>query len=251
MSAFSENVRRNSGTLFEMEPLQRRFSFKVMVIGDSGVGKTSLMRRYCKGVYTHKYKMTIGADFMTKEIRWDTNTKVSLQIWDTAGQERFGNVNSVYFRGAHGALVVYDVKRNDTKFNTLKWKEQVYRDTRDNSGHYYEPPCLLIANKSDLLGLGDDCLSMTDMNNFAEKGGFIDWKDTSCLRDEGVDESMKTLIASMIKRDALQDYSDDDIISLGADIDRSYDESSWASWCGGVVSRPFRSSTVKLDEVTY
>ncbi|KAE8706833.1 Ras-related protein Rab7 [Hibiscus syriacus] len=89
--------------------MKRRTLLKVIVLGDSGVGKTSLMNQYIYNKFNQQYKATIGADFVTKELQIDDKL-VTLQIWDTAGQERFQSLVSAFYRGTDCCVIVFDVK---------------------------------------------------------------------------------------------------------------------------------------------
>lgn len=81
---------------------------KIVIIGDSGVGKTNLMTKYCEGVFRESYVATIGVDFKLKDIRIN-DLLIRLQIWDTAGQERFRNITQAYFKGAKGIILAFDL----------------------------------------------------------------------------------------------------------------------------------------------
>jgi Ras-related protein Rab-11A len=85
------------------------FLFKVVMIGDSGVGKSNLLMRYTKNEFNLESKTTIGVEFATKTIRTSAGHVIKSQIWDTAGQERYRAITTAYYRGAVGALLVYDV----------------------------------------------------------------------------------------------------------------------------------------------
>ena len=89
------------------------YLFKLLIIGDSGVGKSCLLLRFAEGTYTDSYISTIGVDFKIHTVNLDGKV-VKLQIWDTAGQERFRTITSSYYRGAHGIIVVYDVTDQET-----------------------------------------------------------------------------------------------------------------------------------------
>ncbi|EEB90600.1 hypothetical protein MPER_11169 [Moniliophthora perniciosa FA553] len=102
------------------------YLFKLLLIGDSGVGKSCLLLRFADDTYTESYISTIGVDFKIRTIELEGKT-VKLQIWDTAGQERFRTITSSYYRGAHGIIVVYDVTDNDTFTNVKQWLQEIDR----------------------------------------------------------------------------------------------------------------------------
>lgn len=116
--------------------------FKLLLVGDSGVGKTCLLLRFADDTYMTQYISTIGVDFKIRTIDLDGKI-VKLQIWDTAGQERFRTITSSYYRGAHGIVVVYDVTDRESFLNVKTWMEEVKRYATDNVR------CLLVGNKID------------------------------------------------------------------------------------------------------
>lgn len=103
---------------------QQDFLAKVIIIGDSGVGKTNLLTKYCEGVFKETYVATIGVDFKLKTVEID-NCKVKLQIWDTAGQERFRNITQTYFKGAAGIILAYAINSKQSFRNIATWIKQV------------------------------------------------------------------------------------------------------------------------------
>lgn len=117
--------------------------FKILLIGDSGVGKSCLLLRFVDDAYTESYISTIGVDFKIRTLNLDGKT-VKLQIWDTAGQERFRTITSSYYRGAHGIAVVYDVTDMETFNNVKQWLGEIDKYASDSVNK------LLIGNKSDL-----------------------------------------------------------------------------------------------------
>jgi Ras-related protein Rab-8A len=100
------------------------FTIKLLMIGDSSVGKTSILNKYVTNKFTDEFTTTIGIDFHIKRIAVN-NKIVKLQLWDTAGQERFRSVTIGYFRGAQGALVVYDITNRESFKNIKKWMEDI------------------------------------------------------------------------------------------------------------------------------
>jgi Ras-related protein Rab-8A len=98
--------------------------FKVIIIGDSGVGKTNILTRYCEGIFKDSYVATIGVDFKVKMVDVE-GRKVKLQIWDTAGQERFKNITQTYYKGAAGIILVYAINNQDSFRNISNWLKQI------------------------------------------------------------------------------------------------------------------------------
>ncbi|CAH0549043.1 unnamed protein product [Brassicogethes aeneus] len=98
--------------------------FKLLIIGDSGVGKSSLLLRFSDNTFTGNYITTIGVDFKIKTVSID-GQKIKLQIWDTAGQERFRTITSTYYRGTHGVIVVYDVTNGESFANVKRWLHEI------------------------------------------------------------------------------------------------------------------------------
>lgn len=102
---------------------------KVIIIGDSGVGKTNILTRYCEGIFKDSYVATIGVDFKVKMVDVE-GRKVKLQIWDTAGQERFKNITQTYYKGAAGIILVYAINNQESFRNIQNWIKQI-----ENSSH--------------------------------------------------------------------------------------------------------------------
>lgn len=118
------------------------YLFKLLIIGDSGVGKSSLMNRFSDNVFSESYINTIGVDFKIRTI--EVNGKmIKLQIWDTAGQERFRTIVSSYYRGAHGIMIVFDITDKDSFNNVRMWTEEIRKYAIDNV------KTILIGNKAD------------------------------------------------------------------------------------------------------
>jgi Ras-related protein Rab-11A len=102
-----------------------QFIFKIVLLGDSGVGKSNLVFRFTKNEFNKDSKSTIGVEFATKTVQIDDNKLVKAQIWDTAGQERYRSIASSYYRGAVGALLVYDVTDRNSFNHVPMWLKEV------------------------------------------------------------------------------------------------------------------------------
>eukprot|EP00727_Mastigamoeba_balamuthi_P005575 m51a1_g1637 putative rab gtpase (218) ;mRNA; r:304047-305416 len=170
----------------------KKHLYKVLVIGDYAVGKTSLIKRYCEGYFTPNYKLTIGVDFAVKNIR-HMDTDVTLQLWDIAGHERFGTMTRVYYKYAIAAIIVYDVQRPSTFDAVLKWKEDV--DTKVELPSGERIPCMLLANKCDTNTPIDSEL----MDKFARDNGFVGWFPTSALSDTNIDKAMMFMVDHILE----------------------------------------------------
>jgi small GTP-binding protein len=160
---------------------------KVIVIGDSQVGKTKLAIRFADGVYTAESMTTIGVDFKDKTVNLD-GTVYKLQIWDTAGQEKFRTITESYYRRARGALIVYDVSNLDSFQNAEIWFDSLFKV------HQNTIPVLLVGNKCDLPHLVPD----NDARVLAEKH-HVDLFFTSAKTGDGIDETFEKLARLVIE----------------------------------------------------
>ena len=118
--------------------------FKIVLIGDSAVGKSQLLLRYTKNQFKNKAASTIGMEFATQQVIIDENTSVRAQIWDTAGQERYRAITNAYYRQAIGVLLVYDITKRVSFENLERWLTEV-REHADS-----KIQIILVGNKSDL-----------------------------------------------------------------------------------------------------
>eukprot|EP01135_Chromosphaera_perkinsii_P006529 Nk52_evm1s539 gene=Nk52_evmTU1s539 len=119
------------------------YLFKMLLVGDSGVGKTCMLMRYVDGSFTESFIATIGIDFKVKTVQHD-GKNIKLQMWDTAGQERFKSITTAYYRGAMGYIMVYDISQAHTFDNIKQWIQNV----KQNSSQHVE--LVLVGNKCDL-----------------------------------------------------------------------------------------------------
>ncbi|XP_030586579.1 ras-related protein Rab-3D-like [Archocentrus centrarchus] len=129
----------------QRDPADQNFDymFKLLIIGNSSVGKTSFLFRYADDSFTSAFVSTVGIDFKVKTI-YRKNKRVKLQIWDTAGQERYRTITTAYYRGAMGFLLMYDITSQDSFFTVQDWATQIKTYSWDNA------QVVLIGNKLDL-----------------------------------------------------------------------------------------------------
>uniref|UniRef100_A0ABI8ARW6 small monomeric GTPase n=1 Tax=Felis catus TaxID=9685 RepID=A0ABI8ARW6_FELCA len=166
------------------------YLFKLLLIGDSGVGKSCLLLRFADDTYTESYISTIGVDFKIRTIELDGKT-IKLQIWDTAGQERFRTITSSYYRGAHGIIVVYDVTDQESYANVKQWLQEIDRYASENVNK------LLVGNKSDLTT--KKVVDNTTAKEFADSLG-IPFLETSAKNATNVEQAFMTMAAEIKKR---------------------------------------------------
>ncbi|TDL21216.1 ras-domain-containing protein [Rickenella mellea] len=133
-------------------------TIKLVIIGDSGVGKTSIREQYITGRFSTGYRATIGTDFITKTLPHHTNPddSVTLQIWDTAGQERFSSLSAAFFRGADAALLMFDVNQRETLHNLTKWWNEFKKRAPVPDEDAREFCVVVVGNKVDVLSDQED-----------------------------------------------------------------------------------------------
>ncbi|XP_059833001.1 ras-related protein Rab-38-like [Hemitrygon akajei] len=193
-----------------MEKAQKEYLFKILVIGDLGVGKTSIIKRYVHQIFSHHYRATIGVDFALKVLNWEEDTVVRLQLWDIAGQERFGNMTRVYYREAVGAFIVFDVSRASTFEAVSKWKSDLDSKVRLQNGR--PVPAVLLANKCDQAKEGLTS-ALPKLDQFCKENGFIAWFETSAKDNIHIEESARLLVENIINAESDAPPADPEIIS--------------------------------------
>ena len=170
------------------------FIFKVILIGPGAVGKTSLLHRYVENKFSFRYKLTIGADFLSKIIKGYPNpdSTCKLQIWDIGGQDRYKFLRASFFDGANGALVVFDISR----WHTFKELDDWISDLRDFAGKNI--PFVLIGNKADLIeGIGGE-YDKDSAENLAKREN-CEFISTSAKTGENVEGAFLNLTHKMYK----------------------------------------------------
>jgi len=174
----------------------QRKIFKITLLGDGAVGKTSLRKTYLGEGFKDGYSMKIGADFAVKRLRIDDQDFVA-QIWDLAGQQRFSAVREVYYRGTSGCLLVFDISRRSSFENIPSWIAELLKN---NSNRVV--PIVLIGNKSDLRATIKGSIMREQSEEYARSlsqwSGFsVPYIETSAKTGENVDEAFKTLLKNI------------------------------------------------------
>lgn len=174
--------------------------YKILVIGDLGAGKTSIIKRYVHHFFSQHYRATIGVDFALKVLNWDSNTTIRLQLWDIAGQERYGNMTRVYYKEAVGAFIVFDVTRLNTFESVTNWKTDL--DSKVQLPDGSQIPCVLLANKCDQPKEGI-VNSSSKMDEYCKEKGFVGWYETSAKENINIDDAARSLVSHILQNDVL------------------------------------------------
>ncbi|KAL6989327.1 Ras-related protein RABD2a [Sarracenia purpurea var. burkii] len=170
------------------------YLFKLLLIGDSGVGKSCLLLRFADDSYLDSYISTIGVDFKIRTVEQDGKT-IKLQIWDTAGQERFRTITSSYYRGAHGIIIVYDITDPESFNNVKQWLSEIDRYATENVNK------LLVGNKCDLDA--NRAVSYETAKAFADEIG-IAFMEASAKDAINVEQAFMAMTADIKTRMASQ-----------------------------------------------
>jgi len=186
---------------------------KIIVLGESGVGKSSIINQYCHQRFSHDHKATIGADFFTKKLDIGQNL-ITLQIWDTAGQERFQSLGKAFYRGANACILVYDITNKQSFDRVDDWKLEFDRinNVRDNDRF----PFLLLGNKCDLHE--DRAITRNQAEQYAASND-MECYETSALDGTNIKEAIFKIaqIASevphipVLTADAVRNLSEEDL----------------------------------------
>lgn len=188
------------------------YLYKIVVIGDSGVGKTNIISRFTTDYFNINNKATIGVEFGHREVKQSDGTVIKLQIWDTAGQERFRAITNAYYRGAVGAIIVFDITKILTFKNVDRWLNEMKRFLSNNI------PVLLLGNKVDLKYLRE--ISTESAVTFAQKHGFI-YMETSALNGDNIQEAINSLTNTIYEKATKQindQFESNSTLSIGQKI---------------------------------
>ncbi|KAI8388896.1 vacuolar biogenesis protein [Radiomyces spectabilis] len=197
---------------------RKKVLLKVIILGDSGVGKTSLMNQYVNKKFSSQYKATIGADFLTKEVMVDDKL-VTMQIWDTAGQERFQSLGVAFYRGADCCVLVYDVNNNKSYESLGQWHDEflVQASPRDPDNF----PFVVLGNKVDV----DESKRMVSQKRamaFCQAKGNIPYFETSAKEAINVEQAFQTIAKNALQQETDVEFDFSDPIRIDSDNTKDY-----------------------------
>ncbi|XP_074539465.1 ras-related protein Rab-25-like [Halichoeres trimaculatus] len=164
--------------------------FKVVLIGESGVGKSNLLARFTKNEFNHDSRTTIGVEFSSRTVQLGGFT-IKAQIWDTAGLERYRAITSAYYRGAVGALLVFDITKHLTYESAERWLKELYEHADPNI------VVMLVGNKTDLESVRS--VPTEEARSFAEKNGLL-YLETSALESTNVEAAFNNVLLEIHRK---------------------------------------------------
>ncbi|GJQ75358.1 putative Rab subfamily of small GTPases [Trypoxylus dichotomus] len=173
---------------------RKKVLLKVIILGDSGVGKTSLMNQYVNKKFSNQYKATIGADFLTKEVQVDDRT-VTMQIWDTAGQERFQSLGVAFYRGADCCVLVFDVTAPNTFKSLDSWRDEFLIQASPREPENF--PFVLLGNKVDL---EPRAISTKKAQQWCQTKNNIPYFETSAKEALNVEQAFKSIARNALSQ---------------------------------------------------
>lgn len=172
----------------------KSFIYKICVVGDGGVGKTSMVLRYTDDTFKENYMMTIGSNFATKSVDLPEfpQYNIKLQIWDLAGQKHFSFVRPPFYRGASGIVYVFDLTRRSSFTNLLEWKTEVEKVVTGR-------PSILVGNKLDLADEGHREIALQDGESLKKELQALSYYETSAKEGMKVKDVFKETVLAILK----------------------------------------------------
>lgn len=178
---------------------RKKVLLKVIILGDSGVGKTSLMNQYVNKKFTNQYKATIGADFLTKEVMVDDRL-VTMQIWDTAGQERFQSLGVAFYRGADCCVLVFDVTAPSSFKSLDSWRDEFLIQASPKDPDNF--PFVLVGNKVDL---ENRAVPMKRAMQWTASKNNMPYFETSAKEGINVEQAFQTIAKNALAQETEND----------------------------------------------
>ena len=166
---------------------------QILLIGDSSVGKTSLIQRYANGIFKEEYLATVGLDFYTKQEAIN-NINVLVRLWDTAGQERFKSLTPNYFKNAEGVIITYDITSSQSFENLKFWINSIKTNLGEKN---IIIPIIIVGNKLDKEDMRD--ITREEAEKFAKENKYK-YFETSAKTGEGVDDAIRDLVIQVLEK---------------------------------------------------
>lgn len=204
---------------FKLTPNDYNFLFRYIIVGDMAVGKSCILLQYTDNKFRNQHELTIGVEFGAKSIELDDKI-IKIQIWDTAGQEAFQAITRTYYKGAVGALLVYDITRKETFMHVVRWLEEV----RNNSSKSIV--IILIGNKKDLESKRQ--VSYEEGEEFARENGLL-FLETSAKSAYNVEESFRVSAGRILR--SLSEANEEIENNRGIRIDDNRQSNSDSTGC--------------------
>jgi len=173
---------------------KKSYIYKICVVGNGGVGKTSMVLRYCEDSFKENYLMTIGSNFNTKtvELAEYPQLQIKLQLWDLAGQKHFSFVRPPFYRGSTGIIYVFDLSRRSSFVDLMEWRVEVEKVIG-------QKPCLIVGNKLDLAREGKREVSIQDGEAIRNEFKALKYYETSAKAGDSVEEVFKDLTLEILR----------------------------------------------------
>jgi len=170
---------------------QKELLYKILLLGDSSVGKTCFLMRYSDNTFQEIHMSTIGLDYKLKNVQLDDGKIVKIQIWDTAGQDRFRSITKNYYKGAHGIILIYDVTSRKTYENIKNWVTQIKEEVSE------KVTIILVGNKID--DEKNRKVTTEEGQNIAKECG-LDFFETSAKSGVNIDSTFNELVKKTVEK---------------------------------------------------
>lgn len=177
----------------------RKLLYKICIVGDGGVGKTTILYQYVDGKFVEDTQLTIGTNFFIKDIILkEFDVSIKLQIWDLGGQDHFAAVRCNFYNGARGIIYTFDLTRDSTFNNLIEWKNEV------NNGLTEDFSSILVGNKLDLINEEDRVINLEDVLLMKEQLSVSEYFETSAKNNTRIDNAFRRLAIDIYKTSTLK-----------------------------------------------
>ena len=167
--------------------LEKFFKFKIILIGDSNIGKSTLLHRLITGKFRERIIKTVGVEFHTKGFHNIENLQIILHIWDFSGEDRFLNLLPTWLKDVKGCIFMYDISKYTSFISLKKWRKRIFKSISPNI------PKFLIGNKLDLREISKNSVSNEEAQSFAEKNKFKHFFECSAITGENIEKPFRKM----------------------------------------------------------